>query len=95
MGNAVNLNVGRISGGDWASSVPSWCEIECRIGIYPGEDPSDKFREIEAAVADAASKLAFLASTPPQVTINGFRTKGSFSHRDPQRSGRWSGRIRM
>ena len=27
----LNFNVGKINGGDWASSVPSWCEIDCRI----------------------------------------------------------------
>src|SRR5699024_5121669 len=25
----INFNVGQISGGDWPSSVPSWCEIAC------------------------------------------------------------------
>src|SRR4051794_32729806 len=24
----INLNVGRIEGGDWASSVPAWCRLE-------------------------------------------------------------------
>ena len=32
----INLNVGRIRGGDWASSVPAWAEVDCRIAIYPG-----------------------------------------------------------
>ena len=26
----INLNIGRIEGGDWASSVPSWCRLDCR-----------------------------------------------------------------
>lgn len=25
-----------INGGDWASSVPAWCKVDCRIAIYPG-----------------------------------------------------------
>ena len=32
----INLNIGKIEGGDWASSVPAWCRLDCRIAIYPG-----------------------------------------------------------
>jgi len=32
----INFNVGKIAGGDWASSVPAWCEIDCRLAVYPG-----------------------------------------------------------
>ncbi len=32
----VNLNIGKIEGGDWASSVPAWCSFDCRISFYPG-----------------------------------------------------------
>jgi hypothetical protein len=31
----INLNIGKIEGGDWASSVPAWATIDCRIAIYP------------------------------------------------------------
>src|SRR5690606_4679683 len=27
----INLNLGRIQGGDWPSSVPAWCELDLRI----------------------------------------------------------------
>ena len=33
----INLNIGKIEGGDWASSVPGWCRLDCRIAIYPGD----------------------------------------------------------
>jgi acetylornithine deacetylase len=29
----INLNIGKIEGGDWASSVPCWCRVDCRIGL--------------------------------------------------------------
>lgn len=32
----LNLNIGRIEGGDWASMVPAWCRFEARIAMYPG-----------------------------------------------------------
>ncbi|MCJ2128320.1 ArgE/DapE family deacylase [Methylobacterium sp. E-045] len=72
----INLNVGRIEGGDWASSVPAWCRIACRIAIYPGVAAADAAREIEAAVADFARTDPFLAKTPPLVAFNGFFSEG-------------------
>src|SRR5918993_4760063 len=47
----INLNIGRIEGGDWASSVPAWCRLDCRISIFPGTSAAEAAREIEAAVA--------------------------------------------
>jgi acetylornithine deacetylase len=32
----INLNIGRIEGGDWNSMVPAWCTVHCRLAIYPG-----------------------------------------------------------
>jgi acetylornithine deacetylase len=72
----INLNIGRIEGGDWASSVPAWCRIDCRIAIYPGEDARAKMREIEDRVAAAARDDRFLANNPPRVTFNGFTVEG-------------------
>ena len=34
----INFNVGKIAGGDWASSVPAWCDIDCRLGLYPDQN---------------------------------------------------------
>ena len=31
----LNLNIGRIEGGDWASSVPAWCCFDVRMGDLP------------------------------------------------------------
>ncbi len=72
----INFNVGKIEGGDWASSVPSWCTIDCRIAIYPGTPAAEAAREIEAAVAAAARDDAFLSNTPPKITWNGFYAEG-------------------
>ena len=72
----INFNVGKIAGGDWASSVPAWCSFDCRIAIYPGWNPRDAANEIEAAVRDAARKSPFLANNPPEVEWNGFFAEG-------------------
>jgi acetylornithine deacetylase len=34
--NPINFNFGQIRGGDWPSSVPSWCEVQVRAAFYPG-----------------------------------------------------------
>jgi acetylornithine deacetylase len=72
----INLNVGRIEGGDWASSVPGWCRIDCRISIYPGTDAQSAAREIEQAVSAFARADAYLANNPPRITFNGFFAEG-------------------
>lgn len=72
----INLNVGRIEGGDWASSVPAWCRIACRIAIFPGTPAAEAAREIEAAVAAFARTDPFLAGSPPAITFDGFFSEG-------------------
>lgn len=72
----INFNVGKIAGGDWASSVPAWCSFDCRIAIFPGIDPRDAAKEIEACIREASQKNAFLANNPPDVEFNGFFAQG-------------------
>lgn len=72
----INLNIGRIEGGDWASSVPSWCRVHCRISLYPGIDAASAAREIEQAVSNFARTDRFLANNPPRITFNGFFAEG-------------------
>lgn len=72
----INLNVGRIEGGDWASSVPAWCRLHCRIAIYPGQSAREAAAAIEATVRDFARSDLFLANNPPRVTFPGFLTEG-------------------
>ena len=72
----INLNVGKIEGGDWASSVPAWCRVDCRISIFPGVGADEARREIEQAISAFARDDAFLANNPPRVTFNGFLSEG-------------------
>lgn len=72
----LNFNPGVIAGGDWASSVPAWCDVDCRIGILPGWRIEDAQAEIRACVAQAASGHPFLRSNPPEVIWNGFLAEG-------------------
>jgi acetylornithine deacetylase len=72
----INLNIGKIEGGDWASSVPAWCRIHCRIALYPGVTAAQAAAEIEAAVSRFARSDPFLANNPPRVVFNGFFVEG-------------------
>ncbi|KIZ45811.1 MULTISPECIES: ArgE/DapE family deacylase [Rhodopseudomonas] len=72
----INLNVGKIAGGDWASSVPSWCKVDCRISILPGTSAEQAKKEIVERVAAFTRDDAFLSNMPPTVTFNGFQAEG-------------------
>ena len=72
----INLNIGKIEGGDWASSVPAWCRLGCRIAIYPGVSAADASREIADRIAAFARTDNFLANNPPSVDFNGFFAEG-------------------
>jgi acetylornithine deacetylase len=72
----LNLNIGRIEGGDWASSVPAWCRIECRIAMLPGTKAEAAAREIEDEITRFARSDPFLANNPPKITWNGFFAEG-------------------
>ncbi|MCF6232999.1 MAG: ArgE/DapE family deacylase [Rhodobacteraceae bacterium] len=72
----INLNVGKIAGGDWASSVPAWCDLDLRLSLFPGTEPADIAVRIEAAVGEACRDHPFLSNNPAEVTYNGFFAKG-------------------
>ncbi|WP_419897303.1 ArgE/DapE family deacylase [Roseomonas sp. USHLN139] len=72
----INFNPGIIRGGDWASSVPAWCDLDCRIAILPGWDVATCQREIEACVRAAAQTDPFLANNPPELVWSGYLSHG-------------------
>ena len=72
----INLNIGKIEGGDWASSVPGWCRIDCRIALYPGEAATRASKTILDRIAAFARSDSFMSNNPPKVTFNGFRAEG-------------------
>ncbi|GAB2628990.1 ArgE/DapE family deacylase [Nocardioides ginkgobilobae] len=78
---AYPLSVGRVTCGDWASSVPDRLVAEGRLGVALDEDPAAARAELEEAVAEAAATDPWLREHPPVVTWPG----GQFA------SGRYDG----
>ena len=74
--NPINFNPGIIKGGDWASSVPAWCDVDCRIAILPGWSVAEAQAEIRACVAAAARDHRFLSNNPPELEWSGFLSEG-------------------
>jgi len=71
--NPIKFNPGKIKGGDWASSTPAWCEVDCRIAVLPGT-PLPEFRgELTQVIMEAAKRDAFLSQSPPEIVWNGFQ----------------------
>ena len=72
----LNLNVGKIVGGDWTSSVPAWCVFDVRMGVYPGQSIDALRAEIEAVLMEAAKSNAFLRNNAPSIIYHGFLAEG-------------------
>lgn len=74
--NPIKFNPGIIRGGDWASSTPAWCEVDCRIGLLPSMDVKTAMEGVERAVKAAAQGDNFLANNPPEIVWHGFQADG-------------------
>ncbi|MSP82503.1 MAG: ArgE/DapE family deacylase [Alphaproteobacteria bacterium] len=72
----INLNIGKVAGGDWASSVPAWCRFDVRVAVFPGQNMKEARAEIEDCVRSAAAGNSFLANNPPNVVFDGFQAEG-------------------
>ena len=72
----VKFNPGVIRGGDWGSSTPAWCEVDCRLGLLPGTTLAEARQQVLDTVARAAASDPFMANSPPEVIWNGFQADG-------------------
>ncbi|OAL56477.1 acetylornithine deacetylase [Pyrenochaeta sp. DS3sAY3a] len=72
----INLNVAMIQGGDWASSVPAWCTIDCRVALFPGVTAQEVANQIERTIHSIAKTDSFLRDSPPKISWNGFFAEG-------------------
>ena len=82
MHHALNLNIGKIEGGDWTSSVPAWSVFDVRMAIFPGQSIDAAKAEIEQVIMDAARENAFLRNSLPEIVYHGFHAEGYALSRD-------------
>lgn len=71
----IKFNAGKIRGGDWASSTPAWCELDCRIAVLPGMSLEAFRQELADVVMRAAGADPFLAPNPPEIIWHGFQAE--------------------
>lgn len=72
----IRFNLGRITGGEWASSVPTRCQIDLRCGFYPGVKASDARAAIEAALRTVSESDPRLTGVQYAVRYSGFQSEG-------------------
>eukprot|EP00804_Cyclotella_cryptica_P020705 CCRYP_003523-RA/>CCRYP_003523-RA protein AED:0.26 eAED:0.26 QI:0/-1/0/1/-1/1/1/0/506 len=73
MDHPINFNLGRIEGGNWASSVPSTCWFEARVGFFPGVDIEDVKCDVESTLHEAAEKIG----VGLEISYRGFHAQGA------------------
>jgi acetylornithine deacetylase len=72
----INLNVGTIQGGDWASTVAGECVTRFRLALYPGQSLAALREWVENVVAETARADPWLREFPPTVEWIGFQAEG-------------------
>lgn len=73
----INLNIGVINGGDWPSTVPGECELNCRLSFFPGQTVEEIRERVEAAINAAADADEWLREHRPVISYYGFQSGGS------------------
>jgi acetylornithine deacetylase len=61
------LSIGKVTAGDWPSSVPDLLVAEGRYGLAPGEDATRARLEFEAALRQVANSDPWLVDHPPTI----------------------------
>ncbi|TLF52587.1 ArgE/DapE family deacylase [Halomonas urmiana] len=70
-----NLSIGKIEGGNWASSVPAHALLEGRVGFPPGMSADEIMARVRRVIADHHQAMDD-GSPAPRVEFHGFRSEG-------------------
>lgn len=71
----INVNVGRIRGGEWPSSVAAECTFEARVGFFPGERAAEVAARVEQRLRAFAAADDTLRDAQPRIEWNGFQAE--------------------
>lgn len=69
----IPINIGKIQGGDWPSSVADLVTMEGRLGVMPGETVEQAEKELENWMTGLAEKDAWFQEHPVEVEWFGAR----------------------
>ncbi len=72
----INFNLGKFSGGEWASSVPTHCRADLRLGYYPGKKTAQVKAEVEALLKAAHARHPQAANVGYEIVYQGFQSEG-------------------
>ncbi|MEO8007789.1 MAG: ArgE/DapE family deacylase [Betaproteobacteria bacterium] len=72
----IRFNLGKINGGEWASSVPTHCVMELRCAFYPGVPAAQARAAIEARLAETVKQDPAIAGIAHRVRYAGFQAEG-------------------
>ncbi|MEZ5649512.1 MAG: ArgE/DapE family deacylase [Burkholderiaceae bacterium] len=72
----VNFNLGKLHGGEWASSVATHCRADIRLGFYPGISPAEVRAEVERRLAAAHARHPARDSVRYDIVYEGFQAEG-------------------
>jgi len=77
----IPINIGKINGGSWPSSVPDLVTLEGRMGVAPGEKLEDAQKELEQSMLALQNVDTWFSKHPPTVEWFGARwLPGSIPH---------------
>jgi acetylornithine deacetylase len=69
----IPINIGKITSGEWPSSVPDTAVIEGRIGVAPEENMKMAEKELEAALSSLSEKDEWFRENPCKIEWFGGR----------------------
>jgi len=76
----VNINLGKLQGGEWPSSVPSECSFDVRVGFAPGKSPEEVRKQVEEKLSHAANALGVVH----KIEYHGFQAEGCIMDKESE-----------
>jgi len=78
----IKINLGKIEGGEWTSSVPTRCIAHVRIGSYPGVSPTTTRAAVEERLRTTVAKDPALREVRYDVRYAGLAAEGFVAQTD-------------
>ena len=72
----IKFNLGKVRGGEWASSLATRCVMDIRCGFYPGVNAANARESIEKRLNETAASEARLAGVEWRIHYTGFQSEG-------------------